>query len=231
MSQDRRNWGTNYETLPELDLVKLQIESYEAFLAHGIQESLQEVNGEKGIEDFTGKNWSISFGAHRFGKAKYSVAQAKAKAVNYDTPLYVEATLVNKKTGEEQTQEVFLGDIPKMTPVGTFIINGIERAIVTQLVRSPGIFFSGDQDASSGRMLYQAELRPLRGSWLEVAVTRRDVITVKVDRRRKMPVTVLLRAMGFGTNDQIRELFKDVKDEYGLIEKTLDKEVIRFCRV
>lgn len=226
MSQAKRiNWGKHYKNLPPLDLVQLQIASYQQFLDKGIVESLEEVNGEKGIEDFTGKNWMIKFGNHRFGEPKYTEAQARFKAVSYDTPLYAEATLLNKKTGEEQTQEVFLGDVPKITSVGTFIINGIERAIVTQLVRAPGISFSGDRDATTGRMLYFCELRPMRGSWLEVAVTRRNVITVKVDRRRKMPVTVLLRAMGYGSNDQILDLFKDAAaDEYDLIKNTIEKD-------
>lgn len=228
MSQTPRiNWGKEYSNLPELDLIQLQIDSYQDFLDNGITGSLQEVNGENGgIEDFTGKNWSISFGEHRFGDTKYSIEEAKSKAVSYDMPLYVEATLTNKKTGEQLTQEVFLGDIPKITPVGTFVVNGIERAIVTQLVRAPGISFAGDRDSSSGRMLYTGELRPIRGSWLEIAVTRRDVITVKVDRRRKMPVTVLLRALGYGTDEEIIELMQDVmdQDELDLISNTLKKD-------
>ncbi len=225
----RENWGKEHTILPELDLIKLQLESYDHFLNHGIREALDEVNSDKGIEDFTGKNWSIRFGNYRFGQAKYTIAQAKRKAVSYDVPLYVEATLLNKKTGEEQTQEVFLGDIPKMTPVGTFVINGIERVVVTQLVRSPGIFFSGDEDPTTGRMLYRAELRPLRGSWLEIGVGRRDVITVKIDRRRKMPVTVLLRAIGYGTDEELLNLFSDVttKDEFELIQKTIDKDTTK----
>ncbi len=222
----RLNWGTNHTILPELDLVKLQLESYEWFLKDGVREALDEVNGEEGIQDFTGKNWTIKFGAYRFGAPKYTLTQAKRKAVSYDMPLYVEATLVNKKTGEEQMQEVFLGDVPKMTPVGTFIINGIERVVVTQLVRSPGIFYSGDQDPTTGRMLYRAELRPLRGSWIEVGVGRKDVITVKIDRRRKMPVTVLLRAIGLGTDEEILAAFDQsvTKDELNLIQKTLEKD-------
>jgi len=222
----RQYWGKQFKNLPELDLVQLQISSYEEFLSQGIADSLKEVNGEKGIEDFTGKNWRITFGAHRFGEPKYSISQARSKAVSYDTPLYVEATLLNKKTGEEKTQEVFLGDIPKITPVGTFIVNGIERAIVTQLVRSSGISYSGDQDPITGRTLYISELRPMRGSWLEIAVTRRNIITVKIDRRRKMPVTVLLRAIGYGSNEEILELFKDVngKDQSDLIKTTLEKD-------
>jgi DNA-directed RNA polymerase subunit beta len=193
----------------------------------GIREALDEINAERGIEDFTGKNWSLKFGEYHFGKSKYTPSQAKRKAVTFDMPLRVEATLLNKRTGEEQTQEVFLGDIPRMTDAGTFIINGIERAVVTQLVRSPGIFFSGDMEPSIGKMLYQAELRPLRGSWIEINVGKRDVITVKVDRRRKMPVTVLLRAMGYGTNDEILNLFADLetKDNTDYIKATLQKDM------
>jgi DNA-directed RNA polymerase subunit beta len=226
MSKVRQNWGKDYKKLPELDLVGLQIASYKDFLQNGIRESLDEINSENGIEDFTGKNWSIKFGDYRFGEPKYTVAQAKDKSVNYDTPLYVEATLSNKKTQEEQTQEVFLGDIPKMTSTGTFIINGIERAVVTQLVRSPGVFFSGKVDDISGKTLYQSEIRPQRGSWLEIATTRRDVLTVKIDRRRKMPVTVLLRAIGLNTNDDILAEFKDVLkvDELDLLNNTLEKD-------
>jgi len=225
-STPRINLGKSVKILPELDLTRLQIESYKEFLDQGIRESLEEVNGEKGIEDFTGKNWVLKFGAFRFGEPKYTPTQARSKAVSYDMPLYVEAQLTNKRTGEEKSQEVFLGDIPKMTPVGTFIINGIERAVVTQLVRSPGIFFSGDDDLSTGRVLFKAELRPLRGSWIEISVGKRDVLTVKIDRRRKMPATVLLRAVGFGTDEELRELFKDLvkEDQLDLIEKTIEKD-------
>lgn len=222
----RQNWGTKHNILPELDLVKLQTESYEYFLANGIKDSLDTVNGQGGIEDYTGKNWALKFGEYRFGKSKYGMAEAKAKGVTYDMPLYVEATLINKRSGEEQTQEVFLGDVPRMTPIGTFIVNGIERAVVTQLVRSPGASFSKDTDSATGRDFYHAELRPKRGSWLEVSVGKRDVITVKIDRRRKMPVTVLLRAIGYSSNEDLLRLFKDeVKmDEFNLLQNTLEKD-------
>ena len=121
-TSNRQNWGQEHSILPELDLVALQINSYQDFLNNGIRESLKEINGERGIEDFTGKNWSLKFGDYRFGPAKYTPTEAKTKNVSYDQPLYVEATLLNKKTGEERTQEVFLGDIPAMTNTGTFII-------------------------------------------------------------------------------------------------------------
>jgi DNA-directed RNA polymerase subunit beta len=225
----RQNWGKQHAVLPELDLVRLQLESYERFLEEGIAQSLTEVNGVSGIEDYTGKNWALKFGNFRFGKTKYSISQAKAKGVTYDMPLYVEATLLNKKTTEEQTQEVFLGDLPRMTPIGTFVVNGIERAVVTQLVRSPGVFFSSDTDAATGRELFRAELRPKRGSWLEISVGKRDVITVKIDRRRKLPVTVLLRAMGFSSDEELLEALADaVKgDEYNLLQNTIEKDTTK----
>ncbi len=224
----RQNWGKSHSVLPELDLVGLQLQSYNAFLQNGIKDTLEEVY-QNGIEDYTGKNWRLSFGEYRFGQPKYTIAQAKQKGVSYDMPLYVMATLLNKKTGEEQSQEVFLGDIPKMTPIGTFVINGIERAVVTQLVRSPGVFFSGDADTATGRQLYQAELRPKRGSWLEIAVGKKNIITVKIDRRRKMPVTVLLRAMGLSTDEDLLNMFKDVveTDAYSLFKNTIEKDATK----
>lgn len=225
-STPRHYWGATDVALPELNLTKLQIDSYNEFLYTLIGESLLEVNGEKGIEDFTGKNWRLTFGEYRFGKPKYTPDQAKAKAVSYDMPLYVEATLFNKKTEQEVTQEVFLGDMPKMTPVGTFIVNGIERAVVTQLVRAPGISYNGSEDTITKELFYSAELRPLRGSWLEMSVGKRGVVTVKIDRRRKMPITVLLRAIGYSSDEEIKQLLaEEIKlDEHDLIESTLAKD-------
>ncbi len=225
-TMNRQNWGQNHEILPKLDLIALQINSYQDFLNNGIKESLKEINSDNGIEDFTGKNWSLKFGQYRFGQAKYTPTEAKNKNVSYDQPLYVEATLLNKKTGEERTQEVFLGDIPAMTSTGTFIINGIERGIVTQLVRSPGVFFSGEEDQSSKELLYKAELRPMRGSWLEINVSRRHVLTIKIDRRRKMPATVLLRALGWESNEDIAQALGETleQDKLDLINNTLRKD-------
>lgn len=222
----RIKWGKDHKVFPKLDLIELQRDSYQQFLDSGLRESLDEINGEdgSGIKDFTGKNWILNFGKYRFGELKYTPAEAKNKAVTYDLPLYVEATLTNQRTGATQTQEVFLADMPKMTKVGTFIINGIERAVVTQLVRSSGVFFSGDEEG--GQVLYKAELRPLRGSWLEVAVGKRQVLSVKIDRRRKMPATVLLRAMGYGSDEELMELFKDEigYDEHDLLMNTIEKD-------
>ncbi len=222
----RENWGKKHEVLPKLNLIELQRESYQRFLDEGIAKALKEVNGDKGIEDFTGKNWVLKFGNYRFGKPKYTAKEAILKNVTYDFPLYAEAILKNKKTGEEQMQEVFLGDMPKMTEVGTFVINGIERVVVTQLVRSPGVFFSANRKYSTDELLYKAELRPLRGSWLEVSISKRGVVAAKIDRRRKMPVTVLLRAIGYSTDEEIREVLKDTieADKLDLIVNTIEKD-------
>lgn len=226
MKARRQYWGNATVKLPEMDLTKVQRESYEWFLSTGIREALDEINGTNGIEDFTRKNWRLTFGAFSLGNPKLSPAQARRKALTYDVPLRVETELLNKQTGQITKQEVFLGDIPKMTPNGTFIINGVERAVVNQLVRAPGIFFSAEIDPNTGRTLHQAELRPMRGSWLEMSVGRGDVITVKIDKHRKIAATTLLRAIGYGTNDEILALFKDIdtNPDHSFIQATLEKD-------
>ncbi len=209
--------------LPELNLTEFQRSSYKHFLTEGIAKRLKEISP---IDDFTGKNWSLSFGKHSIGTPKLTPLQAREKGLTYEASLRVVAKLVNKKTGEEVEQDVFLGDIPMMTSVGSFVVNGIDRAVVSQLVRSPGVFFSGGMDSVSGKMLYQAELRPLRGSWLEFAVSKHGVIAVKIDRHRKIPATTLLRAMGIVSDNQIIETFKEVDTdkEISYIANTLLKD-------
>ncbi len=221
--QSRLYWGKSNIPLPPLDLVAVQKDSYQWFLDHGIQQVLEEIGS---IEDFTGKNWHLDFSNYTFLPPKLTPNEAKDKGLTYDMPLKVKATLTNKQTGQSTTQEIFLGDIPKMTPTGTFIINGIERAVVNQLVRSPGVFFSGEIDEATGRMLHKAELRPMRGSWLEVLVAKNDIISVKIDRHRKIPVTVLLRAIGYTTNEDILHLFKqvDIDPDHPYILSTLEKD-------
>ncbi len=219
----RRYWGRLQKDLPLLDLVRVQRDSYQWFLKEGISEALETISP---IEDFTGKNWQLAFGKHRFGPSKNTPDQAKTKGITFEMPLKVEAHLTNKQSGEITEQEVFLGDIPKMTQTGTFIINGIERAVVNQLVRSPGVFFSGELDPATGRMLYRAELRPLRGSWLEFQVTHNNLITVKIDRHRKFPVTVLLRAVGLVEDEKIFETFSgiDTDSEHQYLTATISKD-------
>lgn len=208
----RAYWGKTNLPLPELDLLSVQKESYEGFLADGIAQALAEVSP---ITDPSRKTWQLTFGRHSVEKPAITPKDAIAKGVNFEASLKAQATLTNIRTNEQITEEVFLGDLPMMTSIGTFVIGGVERCIVNQLVRSPGVFFGSDVDQSSGRALSSAELRPIRGSWLEFNVSRNDVITVKVDRGRKIPISVILRAMGYADDQRLFELFKDVNTDPG----------------
>ncbi len=215
--------GKDYQKLPELDLLAVQKDSYKEFLKFGIGEVLTSISP---VEDFTGKNWSLEFLKHNFSEPKHSSLEAISKGATYAIPLKVNAKLLNKQTGEIVEEEIFLGDIPQMTSAGTFIINGIERAVVNQLVRSPGIFYSAKVDMSTGKLLHTAELRPLRGSWLEFEVNRNDILTVKIDRHRKFTVTTFLRAAGLTSDDSLIDAFKEVDTDpdHKFIETTLEKD-------
>jgi DNA-directed RNA polymerase subunit beta len=219
----RQNWGKTYKDLPKLDLLAIQKASYKLFQEKGIGEILQEISP---VDDFTGKNWSLTFHEHKIGKPTIDPETALVKGLTYNAPLTVGVTLMNKKTEEKHDAEVFLGDIPQMTDRGTFIVNGIERAVVNQLVRSSGVFFTSTQDLITGKTLYSSEIRPVHGSWLEFATTRYGTLTVKIDRRRKFLATTFLRALGISDNETIKEKFKDIVGENGetLIANTLQKD-------
>jgi DNA-directed RNA polymerase subunit beta len=219
----RMHWGKTYTDLPELDLTLVQRESYQWFLEHGVKELLSSVSP---INDFTGKNWELVWGDYYFGKPRLTPAQAIEKGLTYDMPLRAVATLTNKQSGQHITQEVFLGDIPAMTQRGTFVINGIERCVVNQLVRSPGIYYTGKVEITTGTTLYSAEIRPMHGSWLEFLVGKNDVIMIRIDRRRKFPATTFLRALGYATNEEIIKVFKDIdtNKEHQYIGSTLAKD-------
>lgn len=214
-------WGKIYKNLPPLDLLAVQQESYQWFLDKGVHQVLDEIAS---IVDFTGKNWELRLENPIFGESRHTISQAIDKGLTYDRPLKVEATLLNKKTGKKTKQKVFLGDIPHMTDMGTFIINGVERVIVNQLSRSPGVFFSGEIDRSSGRMLYLADVRPLHGSWLEIMVNRNNVINVRVDRRRKFAITTLLRIFGLSTDEEILQAFASDKKNNDFLLPTIEKD-------
>ncbi|MGA2911079.1 MAG: DNA-directed RNA polymerase subunit beta [Candidatus Levyibacteriota bacterium] len=222
-NQPRTNWGKDFSLLPNLDLLAIQKQSYKWFLEQGIKEVLQEISP---IDDFTEKNWTLELKDYRIGKTTNTPEIALSKGVTFDAPLYVNATLTNKKTGATYDQEVFLGDIPQMTERATFVINGIERAVVNQLVRSPGVFFTATQDNVTGKTLYNAEIRPVHGSWLEFITTRHETVMVKIDRRRKFLVTTFLRALGISSNDDIKNRFRDVETDgkTQFIENTLLKD-------
>lgn len=222
----RKYWGKNFPNLPTLNLTGFQHESWAWFLSTGIAENLVEVSP---IEDFTGKNWTLELSNHSVGKPNFSASHALTKGLTYSAPLHVQAKLTNKQTNKTTAGEVFLGDVPMMTERGTFIINGVERVVINQVVRSPGVYFGAELDPASGRMLANAELRPIRGTWLEFEVSRGDVISVRIDRRRKFYVTTLLRALGIADNAAIRELFKDVDTDpdHRYIDNTLNKDTTK----
>ncbi|MCX7928647.1 MAG: DNA-directed RNA polymerase subunit beta [Patescibacteria group bacterium] len=222
----RVNFGKEEKDLPPLDLSLVQRESWKDFISFGVSEDLREISP---IDDFTGKNWQIILENPIFGEPKITPKKAQEKGLNYSIPLRVTATLVNKRTGDKKVQEVFLGEIPQMTSRGTFIINGIERVVINQIVRSPGVYFSGELDAASGRMLYKAEIRPMHGSWLEFEVTRNNVIVARIDKKRKVFATTILRAMGIENKEEIKSLFefygKDSQYVYlSYIDSTLAKD-------
>src|ERR1700733_4541580 len=219
----RQNWGKTYKDLPKLDLLAIQKASYKLFQEKGIGEILQEISP---VDDFTGKNWNLEFHEHKIGKSTITPEIALVKGLTYNAPLTVGVTLTNKKTNEKHDAEVFLGDIPQMTDRGTFVVNGIERAVVNQLVRSSGVFFTRTQDMITSKTLFSSEIRPVHGSWLEFATTRYGTLTVKIDRRRKFLATTFLRALGISDNETIKEKFKEIVGESGqtLITNTLQKD-------
>jgi DNA-directed RNA polymerase subunit beta len=222
---NRMYWGHNGSGLQALDLAHLQKESYQKFLTEGIGELISEISP---VTDFTGKNWQLEFGEYFFGKSKLNPEQCIQKGVSFDAPLRIKVTLTDLQTQKQYKQEAFLGDIPQMTEKGTFIINGVERVIINQIVRSPGVFFSASDDPITGRRLYGAELRPSHGSWLEFSISRSDVLTVKIDRRRKFAATTLLRALGF-SEEEMMEIFKevDVNPDHNYIQSTLAKDLTK----
>lgn len=168
----------------------------------GLEDILEELSP---IQDYSG-NMSLSLSEPRFEEVKHSIDESKDKDINYSAPLYVTAEFVNNETGEIKSQTVFIGDFPMMTDKGTFIVNGTERVVVSQLVRSPGVYFDQSIDKSTERPLHAVKVIPSRGAWLEFDVDKRDTVGVRIDRKRRQPVTVLLKAFGW-TTEQIKERF------------------------
>ena len=196
-------------------LLDIQRNSYDWFMKEGLQEIFHDISP---IQGFTG-NLSLSFEGFSLGKPKYDIDECKERDVTYAAPLRVNVRLVNNDTGEVKEQEVFMGDFPLMTETGTFIINGAERVIVSQLVRSPGAYYSENIDPT-GKRLYNTTVIPNRGAWIEFETDLNDVISVRLDRNRKLPATVLIRALGYGTNDAIMSLF----DNDERIRNTIDRD-------
>jgi DNA-directed RNA polymerase subunit beta len=206
--------------LPLPNLIAHQIDSFKWFVEEGLGEIFAEINP---IEDYTGQKLELRFKDYRFVEPKASETDARENNVSFEAPLKATVELTNKVTGEVKEQEIYLGDFPWMTNRGTFVINGAERVVVSQLIRSAGVFFTAD--ASAGRNYYGAKIIPGRGAWLEFETAANGALYVKIDRRRKIPVTTLLRALEYPTNTQIQDLFKDVDTgEVKYIDATLDKD-------
>lgn len=197
------------------NLIEIQTASYQWFLDEGLREMFQDISP---IEDFTG-NLVLEFIDYSLGEPKYPVEESKERDVTYAAPLRVKVRLINKETGEVKEQEVFMGDFPLMTDTGTFVINGAERVIVSQLVRSPSVYYSEKID-KNGKKGFTATVIPNRGAWLEFETDAKDIVYVRIDRTRKIPITVLLRALGFGSDQEIIDLLGE--DEY--LRNTLDKD-------
>ncbi len=203
-TRERWSYSRIREVLDMPNLIEIQQNSYQWFLDEGLREMFRDISP---IQDFTG-NLVLEFIDYSLGEPKYDVEECKERDVTYAAPLRVKVRLINKETGEVKEQEVFMGDFPLMTTKGTFIINGAERVIVSQLVRSPGVYYSESIDPS-GKKVFGATVIPNRGAWLEFETDVNDNIFVRVDRTRKLPATVLIRALGYATNGQIAELFDD----------------------
>jgi len=211
----RWNFGKIKEIIAPPHLVEVQLNSYRWFVEEGLREVLRDISP---IQDFTG-NLILEFLDYYLGEPKATQEECKERDMTYAAPLKVKVRLINRETGEVKEQEVFMGDFPLMTEKGTFIINGTERVIVNQLVRSPGAYYSETVDAN-GNKIYGATIIPNRGAWLEFETDHTESIYVRIDRTRKLPVTVLLRALGYASTPQILELFdNDVR-----IQNTLDKD-------
>ncbi|MCL0063388.1 DNA-directed RNA polymerase subunit beta, partial [Peptococcaceae bacterium] len=216
-NRERWSYGKFKEVLELPNLIEVQKKSYEWFLREGLKEALNDISP---IQDFTG-NLILEFLDYTLRKPKYTVEECKERDVTYAAPVRVKVRLINKETGEVKEQDVFMGDLPLMTEKGTFIINGAERVIVSQLLRSPGVYFTEDMDPS-GKKIYKATIIPNRGAWLEFETDVNDVLFVRIDRTRKLPVTVLIRALGYNSNQQILELFDNNKN----IAATLDRDTV-----
>ena len=202
------------------NLIKVQKDSYDWFIKEGLGEVLKDISP---IEDYSGNLVLEFFDYYMEDKTKYSMEEAKERDATYSTRLHVKVRLINRETGEIKEQEIYLGDFPLMTDSGTFIINGAERVVVSQLVRSPGCYYAEEFDTKTGKRTYTSTVMPLRGAWLEYETDGNDIFYVRVDRTRKVPVTTLLRAIGLVTDDQIRDLFGNEE----LIEATIAKDPIK----
>ncbi len=221
---ERKHLNKSKETMPMPDLIEIQKNSYNWFLKEGIADLFDEISP---VKDFIGRDLNLYFEDYYLDSPKFGEIKSKEKNITYEAPLRVKVRLNNKKTGKDEIQEIFLGDFPMMTKNGTFIINGIERVVVSQLIRSAGVIFTSE--FIKEKKYYGAKVIPNRGAWLEIETDLNKVIWVRIDRKRKVAITSLLRAFGIESDEEIYSLFKDVdikeEDETSYIEATINKDL------
>jgi DNA-directed RNA polymerase subunit beta len=223
----RKSFSKLAEAMPMPELIEIQKDSYTWFLKEGLAELFDEINP---VSDFIGRDLELYFEDYYLDEPKFSEVESREKNITYEAPLRVKARLINKKTNRSLNQEVFLGDFPLMTDKGTFIINGIERVVVSQLIRSAGVMFTAE--FIKGKKCYGAKIIPNRGAWLEIETDSNKVIWVRIDRKRKVAVTSLLRSFGYVSDEELIKLFADVdlvknKDEKTYIEATIEKDAAK----
>ena len=214
--RERRSYAKTKNSIELGNLLEIQKKSYDWFITEGIKEVFDDIFP---VESFTG-NLSLEFGDYSFEQSRYSIKGCKERYATYAAPLKVEARLFNHETGEVKEQEIYLGDMPIMTESGTFIVNGAERVIISQLVRSPSVYYGKEIDKKNGKLVITSQIIPTRGTWLEYETDARDVIYVRIDRTRKVPITTLLRALGLSNDEDIIDLF----GESVYLDKTIEKD-------
>src|SRR3990172_6846128 len=221
-SNGKRSYAKISEVLQVPNLIQMQVNSFDWFKEEGLKELFTEISP---IQDFTGQWLELRFLDYEFAEPKYSELECREGDMTFAAPLLVRVQLVVKPTLEVKEQEIFMGDFPLMTKNGTFVINGAERVVVSQLVRSPGVYFTVEPDPGTGRPLCFAKLIPYRGAWVELETSNKDLLYVKVDRKRRTPVTTLLRALEY-TDEQILGLFQDIDNDpdHQYIKTTLARD-------
>lgn len=219
----RKSYARLPQILPVPNLIKVQLDSFRWFQQEGLKQLLEEISP---ITDFTGNRQEITFVSYEFREPRYSEQECNQRDLTYSAPLYIKTRLLIKTTGEIKEQEIFFGDLPLMTTNGTFITGGAERVVVSQLLRSPGVYFIGEEDSGSGRELCRAKLVPDHGAWLEFESSSQDVISVKINGKRKVPATTLLRAIGYGSDEELHNLFskEDNSPDHQYISSTIERE-------
>ncbi|MCL0101951.1 DNA-directed RNA polymerase subunit beta [Dehalococcoidia bacterium] len=222
--QPRKSYARIPEVLEVPNLIQIQLSSYSWLKNEGIRELLDEISP---IQDSPGARYELNFREYEFGEPKYAEPECRQRDKTFSVPMYVHVELEKKAgpgEGEKIEQRIFMGDLPDMTDKGTFVVNGAERVVVSQLVRSPGVYFTVDEDPASGRAMCAAKLIPNRGAWLEFETSTKGILSVKLDRKRKIPATTLLRAIGLGSDEELIATFADVDAESQYIRGTLEKE-------